>query len=234
MQIMIPDSCYSVQFVSSLLPRPAITGDHPIAEDFLGVLDDVHIDEKLLLAGVLRDKLEAELEILESFGAEIADGLLFVERLLDHEVERARRLERPVSLVMIDIDHFKRFNDTYGHQSGDEVLRHVAQLTAGALRRSDAVARYGGEEFVVLLPEATLQDALAVAEKIRTEVERGALGVGGVLRPLQVTVSLGVAAFPSDAINGPDLVAAADRALYEAKNGGRNRVCHVPADVRGG
>ncbi len=152
--------------------------------------------------------------------------------LLDQEVERARRLERPVSLVMIDIDHFKRFNDTYGHQAGDEVLRHVAQLAARALRRSDAVARYGGEEFVVLLPDATIQDALPVAEKIRAEVERNPLTVGGMLRPLHVTISLGVAAFPADAINGPELVAVADRALYQAKSRGRNRVCHVPADVR--
>ncbi len=152
--------------------------------------------------------------------------------LLEQEVERARGLERPVSLVMIDIDHFKRFNDAHGHQAGDEVLRHVAQLTARALRRSDAVARYGGEEFVVLLPEAAIEDALPVAEKIRAEVERNPLSVGGTLRPLHVTVSLGVAAFPADAINGPELVAVADRALYQAKSRGRNRVCHIAADVR--
>jgi len=154
--------------------------------------------------------------------------------LLDQEIERARRLERPVSLVMIDIDHFKRFNDTYGHQTGDEVLRHVAQLAARALRRSDAVARYGGEEFVVLLADATIEDALPVAEKIRVEVERNPLTIGGTLRPLPVTISLGVATFPIDAVNGPGLVAVADRALYQAKSAGRNRVCRAAADVRSG
>ncbi len=105
-------------------------------------------------------------------------------------------------------------------------------MTARTLRRSDAVARYGGEEFVVLLPEAAIEDALPVAEKIRAEVERNPLGVGGTPRPLHGTVSLGVAAFPADAINGPELVALADRALYQAKSRGRNRVCHVRTDVK--
>jgi len=154
--------------------------------------------------------------------------------LLDQEVERARGAERPVALVMIDIDDFKRFNDTYGHQAGDEVLRHVAQMVARVLRRSDSVARYGGEEFVVLLADATTQEALPVAEKIRAEVEKTALTPAGMLRPLHVTVSLGVASFPADAINGPDLVAAADRGLYQAKRTGKNRVCHGTHGVASG
>ena len=149
--------------------------------------------------------------------------------LLEHEVDRARRLERPVALVMIDIDNFKRFNDTYGHQAGDEVLRHVAQLAARVLRRSDAVARYGGEEFIALLLDAETPDASAVAEKIRSEIEKNPLTLPGMMRPLHVTASLGVASFPVDAINGPDLVAAADRGLYHAKRTGKNRVCHARA-----
>ena len=153
--------------------------------------------------------------------------------LLDQEVDRARRLERPLSLIMVDIDSFKRFNDTHGHQAGDEVLRHVAQLTSRVLRRSDAVARYGGEEFVVLLPDAETRDALPVAEKIRTEVEKNPLTLTGTLRPLHVTVSLGVASFPADAFNGPELVAVADRGLYQAKSRGRNRACHAPTEITG-
>jgi len=149
--------------------------------------------------------------------------------LLDQEVERARRGDRPVALVMIDIDDFKRFNDTYGHQAGDEVLRHVAQTVARVLRRSDVVARYGGEEFVVLLADAGAPEAVRVAETIRAEVEKTPVTPAGMLRPLQVTVSLGVASFPADAINGPDLVAAADRGLYQAKRTGKNRVCHAPS-----
>ena len=150
-----------------------------------------------------------------------------VRTLLDQEVERARRAERQLALVMIDIDDFKRFNDTYGHQAGDEVLRHVAQMVARVLRRADAVARYGGEEFVVLLADAATPETLQVAEKIRAEVEKTALTLAGLLRPLHVTISLGVASFPADAINGPDLVAAADRGLYQAKRSGKNRVCHA-------
>jgi diguanylate cyclase (GGDEF)-like protein len=151
--------------------------------------------------------------------------------LLDQEVERGRRLQRPVALAMVDIDYFKRFNDTYGHQAGDEVLRHVAQLTARVLRRSDAVARYGGEEFVVLLPGACTGDALPLAESIRAEVEKHPLTLSGIPRPLHVTVSLGVASFPADAINGPELVAMADRGLYQAKSRGRNRACHAPSEA---
>jgi len=149
--------------------------------------------------------------------------------LLDQEVDRARRQDRPVALIMLDIDLFKRFNDTYGHQTGDEVLRHVAQLTARVLRRSDAVARYGGEEFVVLLPGAGTEDAVPVAETVRAEVEKNPLTITGMQSPLHVTVSLGVASFPADAMSGPDLVAVADRGLYLAKHGGRNRACHAPS-----
>jgi diguanylate cyclase len=95
------------------------------------------------------------------------------------------------------------------------------------------VARYGGEEFVVLLPEAEIADSLPVAEKIRAEVEKSPLALGGMISPLLVTVSLGVAVFPADAFNGPDLVAVADRGLYQAKRDGRNRACHAPL-VRNG
>src|SRR3989338_8964768 len=154
--------------------------------------------------------------------------------LLDQEVDRARRLDRPIALIMIDIDNFKRFNDTYGHQAGDEVLRHVAQLAARVLRCSYAVARYGGEEFVALLPDAEAPDAMSVAEKMRTEVEKNPLTLSGMLRPLHVSVSLGVASFPADAINAPDLVATADRGLYQAKRSGKNRVCHPPPGAAAG
>jgi len=91
------------------------------------------------------------------------------------------------------------------------------------------VARYGGEEFVVLLVDAATPEAVPVAETIRAEVENTSLTISGMLRPLQVTVSLGVASFPADAINGPDLVAAADRGLYQAKRTGKNRACHAPS-----
>jgi diguanylate cyclase (GGDEF)-like protein len=145
---------------------------------------------------------------------------------LRQELDRARRLGRAASLVLVDIDHFKRFNDTYGHQAGDEVLRHVAQTVARTLRRSDVVSRYGGEEFAAILQDVDLETALLVAEKIRRAIERGRFQVTAIPRPLEVTISAGVSAFPEDAGTPAELLACADGGLYDAKRGGRNRVCH--------
>jgi two-component system cell cycle response regulator len=132
--------------------------------------------------------------------------------------EHARRYNRPLTLVMIDIDHFKEVNDTFGHQAGDEVLQRIARVLERTTRQSDFVARFGGEEFVVLLPETPLLEGLQVAEKIRAAVAAEDL-------PTRVTVSAGVATLPQPHIDSPDaLVAAADAALYRAKESGRNRV----------
>ena len=144
--------------------------------------------------------------------------------LLREALERARRDGRPAALLMIDIDHFKRFNDTYGHQAGDEVLRLVAQSVVRALRRTDVVARYGGEEFAAILQDADRAAAVALAERVRQAVETGAPTATGPPRGLQVTISIGVATFPADAMTPVELVAAADQALYQAKHEGRNRV----------
>ncbi len=146
--------------------------------------------------------------------------------LLAQEVERARRADRPVALLMIDIDDFKMVNDTHGHPAGDRALRHVAQAVARLLRRSDVVARYGGEEFVAILPEASLAAAMEVAEKIRAGVENTPLALPSLPRPLRIRISVGVASIPEDATGEAGLVEAADRALYRAKRSGKNRVCH--------
>jgi two-component system, cell cycle response regulator len=153
--------------------------------------------------------------------------------LLDQEIEAARRAERSVALLMIDVDDFKRVNDTHGHQAGDELLRHVAQLTAKLLRRSDMIARYGGEEFAVILPDCRLEGAMTAAESIRAEIERSPLVQPPADRPLEARVSVGVATLPEDASSASDLVAAADRALYQAKRTGKNRVCHIPIPTPG-
>jgi diguanylate cyclase (GGDEF)-like protein len=146
------------------------------------------------------------------------------QETLAREVERARETARPLALLLFDVDHFKRFNDTWGHPAGDAVLRHVAQTAARLLRRSDLVARYGGEEFVALLPGADGPAAAKVAENIRAEVEKAPLPLGRPLPPGGVTISLGVAAFPRDAPHVAGLIGAADQALYRAKRSGRNRV----------
>ena len=135
---------------------------------------------------------------------------------LAREVSRAARTGDPLSLVLLDIDHFKRLNDTLGHQAGDEALRAVAGDLAQAVRLSDTVARYGGEEFAVLLPGLGAEDALATAERLRG-------GGDGV------TLSAGVAAYPDDAGDALSLVDAADRALYAAKRAGRDRAARASA-----
>jgi diguanylate cyclase (GGDEF)-like protein len=139
------------------------------------------------------------------------------------EVERARRFEQPVGLVMLDIDDFKQFNDTYGHQQGDVVLREVARVLRANSREIDEPARYGGEELAVALPQTDLEGTYNLAERVRTavaELEIPRLDGAGTLR---VTASLGVAAIPETAEEKDDLVAAADSALYRAKRAGKNR-----------
>ena len=126
-------------------------------------------------------------------------------------------MKQPVSLVMLDIDRFKKLNDTHGHQRGDEVLREVAQLLEGASRDFDTAARYGGEEFAVILPGATLNAATKVAERLRKMIMTANTVV-------PVTASFGVAAFPEQGADPQSLVSAADEALYSSKRRGRNRV----------
>lgn len=143
---------------------------------------------------------------------------------LTRELHEARRYRQPLSLLILDVDHFKQHNDTYGHPSGDQVLRRLAQVTRRCLRTVDLFARYGGEEFVVVLPQTARQGACAVAEKVRAAVE-GTTFYGDPDTPeVRKTISVGVASFPEDGETDETLIAAADRALYRAKEGGRNRV----------
>ncbi len=141
------------------------------------------------------------------------------------EIQRSRRYKDPVSMLMMDIDHFKLFNDRYGHQVGDELLRHMVSLCLLHLRAQDILARYGGEEFVVLMPETDLQGAMIASERIRNEIEK--MRIKNPLGDLSITVSMGVATLPRgfDETQTLDtLVKAADTALYAAKEGGRNCV----------
>lgn len=142
-------------------------------------------------------------------------------RYLDTELQRARRSGEPTSLILLDVDEFKAYNDTFGHLAGDEVLRRLGGLLPRLLRASDLAARYGGEEFMVLLPNTPNAGALGVAERIRQAVEQGAWP----LRP--VTVSLGVATRTDPSGGSLSLIEAADQALYKAKQAGRNRVARV-------
>ncbi|HXT16972.1 MAG TPA: diguanylate cyclase [Gemmatimonadaceae bacterium] len=143
---------------------------------------------------------------------------------LTAEVDRARRFESALTLLLLDVDHFKQINDTAGHLAGDSVLRQLGALLEDAVRKVDVVARYGGEEFVVILPETSNDGATIFAERLRERIEGQAFDVS-VDRPVHLTVSIGIATFPSPRITSTeDLFARADEALYRAKSGGRNQV----------
>lgn len=136
----------------------------------------------------------------------------------------AERYHNDLSLLFIDVDHFKRINDTYGHPSGDSVLVYLARLLVETLRGGDVVGRIGGEEFAVLLPNANPLTATTIAERLRRTVEQESLSVEG--NDVRVTVSIGLASLSADAAQTPEaLLAIADQRVYAAKKGGRNRVC---------
>ena len=165
----------------------------------------------------------------EIYRMTIVDGLTQIHNkralfeALEKELMRARRYERDLSLLMFDIDFFKRINDQYGHLAGDHVLRELARVVQERIRREEVFARYGGEEFVILLPETPLQGAAALAENLRQRVANHAFVFQGERIP--VTVSIGTALLGENDKVAADLIQRADEKLYEAKRGGRNRVC---------
>ncbi|MGB5524557.1 MAG: GGDEF domain-containing protein, partial [Polyangiales bacterium] len=144
---------------------------------------------------------------------------------IEQKLLAAQRFGRKLSLIVTDLDHFKAVNDTYGHAAGDRVLQALGQVLRRVKRETDIVARFGGEEFCVLCEETDSRGAQLLAERVREELEGTELQTE--LGPLRVTASLGVATFPDHASTAPDLFVQGDKALYEAKNRGRNQVCTV-------
>jgi len=140
----------------------------------------------------------------------------------EREKYRCSRNNGSFAVALFDIDHFKRFNDTYGHLVGDEVLRSLVASLKGVVRKNDLVGRYGGEEFVILMPDADPSSAGQVAERARSRIEAEGFFINGVKVPM--TVSAGIAVFPGHGAEWDDLLGAADAAMYQAKSGGRNRV----------
>ncbi len=146
-----------------------------------------------------------------------------LSEVFERELSRARRQQQPVGVLMLDVDHFKQFNDTHGHETGDEVLRLVARSILTTIRGEDVLCRYGGEEFALILPGAPIEAVLSRAESIRDNVrQQSAMFHGG--RAGQVTLSIGIAMFPTDSMQQAQLLAHADQALYQAKHNGRDRV----------
>jgi len=156
----------------------------------------------------------------------------FLNMALGKLTHQAEQTHTPLSIIIFDIDHFKKFNDTYGHPAGDEILRTVAALIRRHLRAEDIPARYGGEEFVVVLPNTSKEDALRKAETIRLAIEKYpfVVGKGNPAKPGAVTISGGVASLQVDGRGSQEILSAADQALYLAKGQGRNRV--VPFHAR--
>jgi diguanylate cyclase (GGDEF)-like protein len=142
---------------------------------------------------------------------------------LERELSRSRRYRRELSLIMFDIDHFKKINDSYGHLAGDAVLKQLCQVVHSKIRREDLLCRYGGEEFAILLPEIDIQNAEVTAEKIRSLVEQTPFTFEQTNIP--VTISLGVCCAETESIDVDSFIKLADSKLYEAKKSGRNQVC---------
>jgi diguanylate cyclase (GGDEF)-like protein len=147
----------------------------------------------------------------------------YLTEMLDREIRRAARAEQPLGILMLDLDHFKKFNDTYGHEAGDTVLRETASFLVRSIRAEDFVCRYGGEEFVVVLPTADLRIAGLRAEAIRARLREIVIMHQGRSLGL-VTASIGVAALPQHGTTEREILQAADAALYRAKKAGRDRV----------
>jgi diguanylate cyclase (GGDEF)-like protein len=148
----------------------------------------------------------------------------YFEERLEVEAEKSFYSGISLSLVMVDIDHFKKVNDTFGHTEGDQILCKISSLLKNSVRRKDTVARYGGEEFILILPEAGLEQSYVIAERIRQSVENTPFEVGRA--QVNLTLSMGISSFPSHRVKSKEeLVKMADQALYDAKRGGRNKVC---------
>ena len=204
-----------------------------VARTILGITRNV--SERKAAEDVLREtnrQLQvkiAEIERLQEALQQqaVRDGLTglynrrYLDETLERELARARREGQTLSLVMLDIDHFKRINDNYGHQAGDEVLKSLSAILLADVRTEDVACRYGGEEFLILLPKMPLAAALERAEIWRATIERLSIDRAGVA--IRFTISLGVAAYPGHGKTPDELTRCADRALYQAKREGRNR-----------
>ena len=150
----------------------------------------------------------------------------FSDRLAD-EIKRATRYRQPLSLIMVDIDWFKRINDTYGHECGNVILKGIVRVAASNIRDTDTLARYGGEEFIIILPQTDHDDARTIAERIRSEIERSTFGDGIKHPKLNATVSVGITTYPDNGHGEDELVQLVDRAMYLAKGSGKNAVVTV-------
>jgi diguanylate cyclase (GGDEF)-like protein/PAS domain S-box-containing protein len=195
-------------------------------------------EDELFLEGIIIDVTDRKLlenELSEMATRDALTGLLDrreATRLLDEEILRARRYQRSLALLWIDLDHFKQVNDELGHAAGDTVLRGLSELLSENVRQVDLVSRFGGEEFVVVLPEMDGVEAQQSADRLR-ELVASTPQMLETGRSVNLTMSVGVAIFPDHGDDAPSLIAAADQAMYQAKAGGRNRVVVASSNIAG-
>jgi len=149
----------------------------------------------------------------------------YFQYLLQTELEKAKAMQAPLSLIMLDIDDFKIYNDTLGHQAGDKILKELAILLKNQSRKMDYVCRYGGEEFTIILPQTEKKEAFLIAERLRTDIGKHAFSHEEILPQKKFTASLGLATFPEDGYTPSELITASDKALYQAKHKGKNNTC---------
>jgi len=211
---------------SGIMVAAALTGAS--GGGALGWSDETSRLGVLALAGMVSTALVLRTRELQWLSArDKLTGLLnrgiFDDLLLDASL-RARRYGRPLSIMMVDVDQFKTFNDSWGHAAGDEALKSVAAAIKQSVRQGEIVSRYGGDEFVVLFPETLPETAVSRGEKIRQRVPPIVAGSRGRQQTVPVTISIGVASLPADGIDGFDVLNQADARLYEAKHAGRNAV----------
>ena len=209
---------------------------HLQATDEAPGLSDAELSFKTTFAGQVGLSV-ANIRLREALHSQsIKDSLTglynrrYLAEVLERDIRRSIRAEQPLGILMLDLDHFKKFNDAYGHDAGDTVLRETAAFLTKSIRVEDIVCRYGGEEFVIILPTADLNAAHARAERIRSKLrELQVLHQGQSLG--MITVSVGVAALPEHGVSSKDLLEAADAALYRAKREGRDRVADATSHV---
>ena len=149
----------------------------------------------------------------------------YFQYLLQSELEKAKITQCPLSLIVLDIDNFKIYNDTLGHQSGDKILKTLATLIKNQSRKMDYVCRYGGEEFTIILPETQKKEAFLIAERLRMDIERHAFVNEEIMPNKKLTASMGLSSFPEDGFSPSELISHSDKALYAAKQKGKNNTC---------
>lgn len=214
----------------SMISAPLMVKRRVIGVVSLTTRDTTHTftQHELELVVLLSAHISLALENNRLYEISVMDGLTnvynrrYLEQRLSEEVAYSKRYGKPLTVGLLDIDFFKRLNDTYGHQAGDHVLKKVSALLSQALREYDVVARYGGEEFAVILPSTPKMKGASIAERLRASIETADFSFRD--RSIRATISCGVACFPEDGVTGEALVATADKALYEAKARGRNQI----------